>query len=207
MNSNLLFFFHFLLLLKTSNALVVDVPSGRVKCLTEDLRRSALSYARYRVVSSFSSTTNLTVSTRVSDPFGETIHHAEEVERGEFSFQAEETGKHTACFWSPRFEISGLVSVEVEWKTGIRARDWKAVVKKGDIDVMEMELKKLEDSVKLIHEDLIFLREREAEAQRLNEETISRMDSFGLLSLVICLGVAGLQLWHLKAFFEKEKIL
>nr|CAD1833117.1 unnamed protein product [Ananas comosus var. bracteatus] len=132
---------------------------------------------------------NLTVSARVSDPSGETLHHAESVERGEFSFEAESGGKHTACFWSPRFEMSASVAVDVDWTAGIRARDWPSLAKKGDLDAMEAELKKLEDSVKLIHDELMFLRQREAESQRLNEGTAERMLSFGMLSIAICLAL------------------
>lgn len=71
----------------------------------------------------------------MSDPSGETLHHAESVERGEFSFEAESGGKHTACFWSPRFEMSASVAVDVDWTAGIRARDWPSLAKKGDLDV------------------------------------------------------------------------
>lgn len=49
--------------LEGSSALVVEVPSGRAKCLTEELRRGALSVGRYRVARN--SPANLTVSARV----------------------------------------------------------------------------------------------------------------------------------------------
>jgi len=50
-------------------------------------------------------------------------------------------------------------------------------------------------------------REREEEMQDLNRRTNSRMAWLGFLSLGICLSVAGLQLWHLKTFFERKKLL
>ncbi|GKU97235.1 hypothetical protein SLEP1_g10405 [Rubroshorea leprosula] len=33
------------------------------------------------------------------------------------------------------------------------------------------------------------------------------MVMLGFFSLIVCLSVAGLQLWHLKAFFERKKLL
>lgn len=48
---------------------------------------------------------------------------------------------------------------------------------------------------------------REEEMQELNRRTNSRMAWLGFLSLAICLSVAGLQLWHLKNFFERKKLL
>jgi hypothetical protein len=48
---------------------------------------------------------------------------------------------------------------------------------------------------------------REAEMRDLNELTNSRVAWFGIMSLFVCLGVAGWQLWHLKTFFERKKLL
>ena len=56
---------------------------------------------------------------------------------------------------------------------------------------------------------LFFLsgRSREEEMQELNRATNSKMATFSFLSLLVCLAVAGLQLWHLKTFFERKKLL
>lgn len=43
--------------------------------------------------------------------------------------------------------------------------------------------------------------------QQLNRSTNSKMATFSFLSLLVCLSVAGLQLWHLKMFFERKKLL
>ncbi|KAG2552212.1 hypothetical protein PVAP13_9KG095423 [Panicum virgatum] len=69
------------------------------------------------------------------------------------------------------------------------------------------ELKKLEDSARLIQEEMISLRQSEREMQRLNEDTGTRIHSFTLVSLAMCVGVAGLQLRQLKTFFQKQHIL
>jgi len=43
--------------------------------------------------------------------------------------------------------------------------------------------------------------------QQLNQSTNSKMAGLSFLSLVVCLSVAGLQLWHLKSHFERKKLL
>ncbi|CAL9054515.1 unnamed protein product [Musa banksii] len=190
---------------RPSQALVFHIPSGRVKCLTEDIRAGAMSLAHFRVADDPAYGHNISAS--VMDPNGEDLRRVVGVESGEFAFVATETGKHTACFWSPHFQLEAAVTVDFEWKTGIAAKDWTSVSKKGKIDEMELELKKLEDSINSIHEEMIFLRNREEEARRLNETTTSRMGSLSILSFIVCMGVAGLQLLHLKTFFQREKIL
>ena len=52
--------------------------------------------------------------------------------------------------------------------------------------------------------DLYF---REEEMQVLNKTTNNRMAWLSFLSLIVCLSVAGLQVWHLKTFFEKKKLI
>lgn len=69
------------------------------------------------------------------DPNGEDLRRVVGVESGEFAFVATETGKHTACFWSPHFQLEAAVTVDFEWKTGIAAKDWTSVSTKGKIDV------------------------------------------------------------------------
>uniref|UniRef100_A0A0D9VTK7 GOLD domain-containing protein n=1 Tax=Leersia perrieri TaxID=77586 RepID=A0A0D9VTK7_9ORYZ len=190
-------------------ALVFDVPSGSSKCLTEELRRGALSRASYRVADATSAAAS-TVSARVAGPRGEELHLAEGVEAGGFRFEAAEDGEYTACFWTPRYERGAVVSVDVQWATGVRDHAGAGsppAAAAGHIDLMIGELKKLEVSVRLIHEEMVSLRRSEVEMQMLNEDTAMRIHSFTLLSLAICVGVAGLQLWHLKTFFQKRRIL
>ncbi|XP_015690602.1 transmembrane emp24 domain-containing protein p24delta9-like [Oryza brachyantha] len=189
-------------------ALVFDVPSGGSKCLTEELRRGALSHASYRVAEATSAAAS-TVSARVAGPRGEELHLAEGVEAGDFRFEAAEDGKYTACFWTPRYDRGAAVSVDVQWDTGVRSHAQPAVAaaKEGGVDSITGELKKLEVSARLIHEEMISLHRSEDEMQMLNEDTAMKIHFFTLLSLAVCVGVAGLQLWHLKTFFQKRHIL
>lgn len=196
-------------------ALVFDVPSGSSKCLTEELHRRAVSHASYRVVAESTSAADRRILVRVTGPRGEELYMAEGGERGEFRFEAAEDGEHTACFWSPRYERGAVVSVDVHWATtsvGAHARvsgspPAVAVANEGRIATIAGELKKLEDSARLIHQEMLSFRQSELEMQRLNEDTATRLHSFTLLSLAMCVGVAALQLWHLKTFFQKQHIL
>ncbi|KAJ1699145.1 hypothetical protein LUZ63_007657 [Rhynchospora breviuscula] len=209
-------FFSFALSLSPNSTITISTyadPRNHPRCaiwqgevpITEDLHKGTVSYAQYRVVNA--SASHLTISTRVNGPNGEELHHLESVESGQFSFEVGTTGRHAACFWSPQFELTASVSVDVEWNLRTRARSPHDATKKGNLEAMGLELKILENAVKLIHDEMIFLREREADAQMFNGKTASKMSSLSLLSLTICLGVASLQIWHLKAFFQSKKIL
>ncbi|KAK1280596.1 Transmembrane emp24 domain-containing protein p24delta3 [Acorus gramineus] len=146
-----------------AEAFVFHLPSGRTRCISEDIRLGAVSVAHYRIVlDEDAASGDQKISIRVSDPYGDSLHQTEGVESGLFAFTAAHTGQYTACFWSPHFRHSSSLSINFTWKSGVAAKDWTRVAKREKLDGMEMELKKLEDSAHAIHEEMIFLRKRSA---------------------------------------------
>ncbi|PHU14604.1 hypothetical protein BC332_15809 [Capsicum chinense] len=68
-------------------------------------------------------------------------------------------------------------------------------------------LMKLEASVQTIHEKLIYLKKREEEMREVSERTNAAVELFSIMSLSICILVASLQIWYLKRFFRKKKLI
>ncbi|KAG6719686.1 hypothetical protein I3842_03G019100 [Carya illinoinensis] len=161
-----------------------DLKSGATKCISEDIKGNAMTVGKYHVVysntESFPVPDTHKINVRVNSPHGHSYHYENRVES---------------------------VVVDFDWKTGIAAKDWSNVAKKGQIEEMELELKKLYETVSSIHDEMFYLRDREEEMQQLNRATNSKMATFSFLSLVVCLSVAGLQLWHLKTFFQRKKVI
>jgi predicted RNase H-like nuclease len=50
----------------------------------------------------------------------------------------------------------------------VAATNWSEIAKKENLDEMAIELRKLEDTVKEIHDEMLFLRKREEEMRNLN---------------------------------------
>ncbi|CAL4914618.1 unnamed protein product [Urochloa decumbens] len=205
-----------------AGALRFDLHSGHTKCISDEIKVGAMAVGKYHIVAPDDGTPSLSsssqqqqqqlpdshrISLRVTSPYGSSLHYAENVHSGNFAFTATEAGDYLACFWAPDHRPPVIVAFEFDWRSGVSARDWSTVAKKGQVETMELELRKLEDTIKSIHEEMFYLREREEEMQELNRRTNARMAWLSLLSLAICLSVAGLQLWHLKNFFERKKLL
>ncbi|CAL5325851.1 unnamed protein product [Camellia sinensis] len=187
-----------------------DLQSGTTKCITEDIKNNAMTVGKYSVVNpneGHPMPDNHKITVRVTSPHGNNYHYGDHVESGTFAFTAPEAGDYMACFWAADHKPVMILSIEFDWKSGVAARDWSKVAKKGQIEVMELELKRLYETVTSIHDEMFYLREREEEMQQLNRATTSKMATFSFLSLLVCLSVAGLQLWHLKTFFERKKLL
>ena len=74
----------------------------------------------------------------MTSPYGNSIHYADQVDAGNFAFTSSEEGDYLACLWAPDHNPPATMAVEFEWQTGVTAKDWTNVAKKGQIDVSEL---------------------------------------------------------------------
>lgn len=185
------------LFLTIAESMRFDLQSGHTKCVSEDINNSAITVGKYNVVNpneGYPLPDTHKLNVRVTSPYGNNYHHGDQVDSGNFAFTAAEAGDYTTCFTAPDHKPETTVAIEFEWKTGVAAKDWSKIAKKEQVEVMEIELKKLLDTVTSINEEMFHLRVREEEMQQLNQSTNSKMAGLSFLSLVVCLSVAGLQL-------------
>ncbi|KAK7368374.1 hypothetical protein VNO80_10399 [Phaseolus coccineus] len=194
----------------STQSLRFELQSGHTKCISEDIKSNSMTVGKYNIVNPNEGQPlpdSVRVTVRVTSSYGNNYHYGDRVQSGQFAFAAVEAGDYMTCFWALDQNPATTLTVNFDWKTGVAAKDWSNVAKKGQVDVMELELRKLQDSVASIHDEMFYLREREEEMQELNRATNSRMFWLSFLSLFVCLSVAGMQLWHLKTFFEKKKLI
>ncbi|KAF2293794.1 hypothetical protein GH714_004800 [Hevea brasiliensis] len=192
---------------RVSEGIWLNLPASGTKCVSEDLHTNVVVLADYVVVSEDNSRLPA-ISVKVSSPYGNNLHQKDNVTHGQFAFTTQEAGSYLVCFWvEGRNSGGGDVSVNLDWKTGIAAKDWESVARKEKIEGVELELKKLEGAVEAIHENLVYLKIREAELRTVSETTNTRVAWFSIMSLGLCILVSTLQLWHLKRFFLKKKLI
>ncbi|CDY19998.1 transmembrane emp24 domain-containing protein p24delta11 [Brassica rapa] len=198
------------LMLRIGESMRLDLESGITKCISDDIKINYMTVGNYSVVNP-NEALHLPASHKiyvtVTSPKGHSQHHAENVESGKFVFTAMESGDYTTCFVALGFRPTAKFAVDFEWKSGVEAKDWATIAKRGQINMLEVEVRKLLDVTESIHDEMFELREREREMQELNRSTNSRMAALSLLSFVFTLSVACLQLWHLKSFLERKKLL
>ncbi|XP_020226965.1 transmembrane emp24 domain-containing protein p24delta3 [Cajanus cajan] len=205
----LLLCFTTLLLLRTE-AVWLTIPSKGTKCMSEEIQSHVVVLADYYVVADDVKGHPLqTISAKVTSPYGNTLHQNENVTHGQFAFTTTETGNYVACFWldNKHQEGAGETTLSLEWKTGIAAKDWDSVARKEKIEGVELELRKLEGAVEAIRDNLIYLKNREAEMREVSEATNARVAWFSILSLGLCIFVSVFQVLHLKRFFVKKKLI
>ncbi|KAH9774026.1 transmembrane emp24 domain-containing protein p24delta9 [Citrus sinensis] len=146
----------------TSQSLRFEIQSAHTKCIAEDIKSNSMTVGKYNVVNPndghpLPESHKLTV--RVTSAYGNSYHYADRVDSGQFAFTAAEAGDYMACFWAVDHSPQTTVTIDFDWRTGVQAKDWSNVAKKGSVDVMELELKKLYDTVSSIHQEMFYLRE------------------------------------------------
>ncbi|KAK2966645.1 hypothetical protein RJ640_002343 [Escallonia rubra] len=197
-----------LCLLQKGHAIWLTLPASGTKCVSEEIHNNVVVLADYVVISEDHTHPTPTVSTKVTSPYGNTIHQKENVTHGQFAFTTHEAGNYLACFWVDGHNPGGGdISINIDWKTGIAAKDWESVARKEKIEGVELELRKLEGAVEAIHENLLYLKSREAEMRTVSETTNSRVAWFSIMSLGVCIAASLAQLWHLKRYFQKKKLI
>ncbi|CAL5191178.1 unnamed protein product [Lathyrus oleraceus] len=192
------------------NSMRFSLQSGDPKCISEDIKGNAMTVGNYSVLNPGEGhpiPDSHKITVRVRSPYGNNFHFGNTVASGNFAFTTAEAGAYTACFSVPERKPPITVTIDFEWRAGVAERGWYKIAKKDHIEVMEYELQRLHDTVTFIHDEMFYLRGREEEMQHLNRTTDNKMFAFIFLSIMVCLSVAGLQLWHLKTFFERRKLL
>ncbi|XP_042486397.1 transmembrane emp24 domain-containing protein p24delta3-like [Macadamia integrifolia] len=193
--------------LPMGKAIWLNLPGSGTKCVSEEIQNNVVVLADYTVVSDDRPHEIPAISAKVTSPFGNTVHHTENVTHGQFAFTANEAGNYLACFWIVGPNKEAGASVNLDWRIGIAARDWDSVARKEKIEGVELELRKLEGAVGAIHENLLYLKSREAEMREVSETTNTRVAWLSIMSLGVCICVSVLQLWHLKHYFQKKKLI
>ncbi|KAG5248505.1 transmembrane emp24 domain-containing protein [Salix suchowensis] len=192
-------------LFTVSQGVWLNLPPSGTKCVSEEIHNNVVVLCDYVVVSDDHSQIP-TIAVKVTSPYGNTLHQNENVTHGQFAFTTQEGGNYLACFWVDG-HVQGDVSVNIDWKTGIDAKDWDSVARKEKIEGVELELRKLEGVVESIHENLLYFKTREEEMRSVSETTNSRVALYSMLSLGVCIAVSALQMWHLKHYFQKKKLI
>ncbi|CAJ1971857.1 unnamed protein product [Sphenostylis stenocarpa] len=191
--------------LPLAEAVWFTLPTTGTKCLSEEIQKNVVVLGDYYVVTEEGPQLN-TVSVKVTSPYGNSLYHNENATQGQFAFTTEESGNYVACFWLDS-KHQAEATISLDWKTGIAAKDWESVAKKEKIEGVEFELKKLEISVQAIHNYLVYLKDKEAGMRAVSEKTNGRVAWYSIMSISICILVSLLQVWYLKRYFLKKKLI
>ncbi|KDD77193.1 emp24/gp25L/p24 family GOLD domain-containing protein [Helicosporidium sp. ATCC 50920] len=145
---------------------------------------------------------------QIEDPAGVVIYENKAAPTGHFTFvSGDSEGEYKLCFTARDYPTAQIVRINMDWRVGASAHDWERVAKKDNLNFIETEILKLEALVHEIHMELQTIRRREETMRDITEATNARVAHFSIGVLLVCVGLAGWQLYYLQRFFKRKKIL
>ena len=99
------------------------------------------------------------------------------------------------------------VRVQVDWLTGVGARDWDGVAKKDHLRDVAVALEQLELELKDVYTEMLAMRSREETMRDVSERVNAKVAWLSVLSLAISCTLAAWQVLYMKAYFIKKKLL
>ncbi|KAK9330032.1 emp24/gp25L/p24 family/GOLD-domain-containing protein [Lipomyces starkeyi] len=97
--------------------------------------------------------------------------------------------------------------VDLDIDIGADARDWNAVGQTEKLKPMELELRRIEESVDEIVTQMDYLRQREQRLRDTNESTNDRVKFFALGTLFSLLGLGLWQVAYLRQYFRSKHLI
>ena len=188
----------------------MEVPD--MKCVSEEIHANAVVLFTFET-----NPTDDLVSMRLYDPEGNVMFSKEDSNGSNHGFTTQKDGDYRACFYKPEYasitdaaeknEALSKHRVRVDWKHGVAATEWKKLAKATDMDAFTKTLRALEADLSEVHQGMLSLRQLEADMRDMNEATNTKVAWMSVLSLSVCVGMALWQIYYLKGFFERKKML
>ncbi|CAE5966802.1 unnamed protein product [Arabidopsis arenosa] len=202
-------------------AIWLTVPTSGERCVYEDIQANVVVVLDYICIDEAFTQLGPTLDVRVTSPYGKELYKIANVTHGQAAFTTSESGTFLACLAmhhdQSHHSVNNSVIVSLDWKMGIRAKDWDSVAKKEKIEAspsfpihiygVELEIRKSTEYASAIRANILYLRIREAYMREINEKTNQRVAQLALMSFGVAFGVSIIQVWHLKRFFLKKKLL
>lgn len=129
------------------------------------------------------------------------------------AFSAHETSSFDICFTNrlqPGYSANGRQlsrEIELEVEAGANARDWNAIQSAEKLKPSEVQLRKVDEMLDEIINELEYLISREQRLRNTNESTNRRVRNFFIAGLFLLVSVGVYQIHYLRNYFKSKHIL
>ncbi|OLP80963.1 Transmembrane emp24 domain-containing protein 10 [Symbiodinium microadriaticum] len=178
------------LLLGCTEAIKVTVtlPAKEKKCFGEQAARMELLFVELSVADG--SKVGVTVLSPHATIFSE--HDRQQVKT---AFTTQEAGPHWVCIQN---DAPSAAEVLLTVLLGPEAKDYSQVAKKEHLEESQIALRRVEESLRNYHSNVLYIRAREERMRQTNDSTASRVIFFCLFNVFLMIGVGGWQMLYFK---------
>eukprot|EP00759_Apiculatamorpha_spiralis_P011564 PhF_6_TR18913/c0_g2_i1/m.27627/K20352/TMED10, ERV25; p24 family protein delta-1 len=191
-----------------TTAFTFDLQARNFKCFTEDLPQDYQLGGSYKAASGYSQF----IDFRITDPNGAYIHSDTGKDSGEFHFSTTMGGEYAFCFYNRMVTgvkyVAGMKrTINFDLRMGADANDYTAIAKREHLKPLEIEMRIMEDTVKAVHSEYLFFKERESVMRDTNEHLNARAAWITVGSMGFVVVFAWWQVRHMKGFFRTKRLI
>uniref|UniRef100_A0A6B2LI31 GOLD domain-containing protein n=1 Tax=Arcella intermedia TaxID=1963864 RepID=A0A6B2LI31_9EUKA len=187
-----------------------DVEPATKQCISQDFSQGQIIHGTFKVPQI--PVMKMTFRIYPPEKDAEAIFTEDDATDGSYAFTTHSDGNYKFCFIdTPREGVRGKpvtrrvqLTAKEAW---ITPNDDEDTVEKEELEPVQQRFMGLEPKVETLKVALKELRMREARHRDTSESTSVRISVFSVLSILIVVVCGGLQVWHLRRFFKKKKIL
>ena len=185
-----------------------DLKARDYVCFREDIVTNFDVYGEYNIGPGYSQK----IDFRVTDSKGSVVLERKNIKKGDFSMIAKEGGEYSFCFYnrlsSKATYHDGLRRrITFDILTGTDTYDYEQLARKEHLKPIEVNLRMMEDIVHSIYAEYVYFRQRET-AMRGTTETINqRITYLGVFFFIFMASFAAGQLYYLRSYFIKKKLI
>jgi len=192
----------------TIQAFDFDLAARNYKCFTEELPHD------YQISGSYSAQPGYSqfIDFRITLPDGQFQHSDTGRDKGEFHFVTQTAGEYAFCFYNRmvtgvKYTAGMKRKISFDLRMGADANDYISIAKKEHLKPLEIELRIMEDTVKAVHSEYIYFKEREATMRDTNEHLNARSAWITVGSMAFVCFFAWWQSSHMKGYFRSKRLI
>lgn len=184
-----------------SSAYEVIIPRNERLCFGEDISADTLLVGEVHMRDMKS---HSTISVSLIDKDGNILHQKGPVKEDKFSLISTNAGPHSLCIQNNQ-AMSCVVNFSIT--SGVAAKDYSNLSLAKDLKESERRVEKMVESIKEIQKELQTIKERDTEMTYTNETIQSRVIVYSVITIVLLLTLAILQMMYLKRFLKSKKMI
>ncbi|CDJ69496.1 transmembrane trafficking protein, transmembrane protein Tmp21 precursor, putative [Eimeria necatrix] len=195
----------------------IDLGPGQRRCIGEQLSKHVLIVGEFRVVYPPAGAPGgppgapggpggpLLLHVQATDPASKTpVFQQSSRDRVKTGFTSTKPGLHMFCVKNISKQ---QIAVEAQLLWGPAARDYSQLAKAEQLDEVLLQLLQLQDKLKLFHNNILFLREKDEKMRQQTEAAAATLLLFSALNICLLVAASLLSAFFFKRFFRSKKII
>ncbi|KAH3687562.1 hypothetical protein WICPIJ_001463 [Wickerhamomyces pijperi] len=212
LKSLLTFLFFCTNFIKLTTALHFYANPGQTRCFYEELSKGTVVIGKFDSYiniggDEYSKVTNLKLEVTVDETFDNNhrVVTQKSSAAGDITYSASESGEHKFCITPVYFDRK--TKVRVFFDVIIAGSEIIDSQRKDEVTIITNKVKELSNKIEEIRNEQLLFREREESFRNQSESTNGKVVVWSLIQFVVLILSGVWQLFHLKTFFIKQKVL